>query len=137
MALPKIGAAVWQDDIERIHGEHFRDAVVSVFDTSKIVSGKPEVIIDRRPARLQQLRTPTIATEAGQQIAKRAFIAEIELRATDPTIKKDMLLRVHDGGRDPQLELYGFTVTNSVNSSEAAVRNIELITELAVLPRMP
>lgn len=134
MGLPAIGGTAWQDEIEAIHAAHFRQALISIYDPS---SGSDAAIISRRSARVQQQRTPTIATDSGQQVAKRAFLFEIELRDSDPAIEKDMLIRVHDGGRDPKLRLYGFTVTNSVNSSEAAVRNIETVTELAILPVAP
>lgn len=130
MALPAFGAIeTWQDAIEKVHGSHFRKATISVFD------GRTTILAGR-PARVQQQRSPAVATDSGQHIAKRAFLFEIELRAGDPVIKKGMLVRVTNGGRDPQLENYGFTVTNSVNSSEAAVRTIETITELDVLPKV-
>lgn len=130
MPLPNFSdETAWQDEIEAIHAQ-FRKATITIYD-------KTTPVISNRSARVQQQRTPTIATEAGQQIAKRAFLFEIELKAGDPIIKKNMVIRVTNGGRDPQLVNYVFTVTNSVNSSEAAIRTIETITELAVTPAVP
>ena len=133
MALPNFNSFPdWQDAIEEIHGAHFRRASISIY---RPTTG--EAVLERRSARIQQQRTPTVVTEAGERRTKRSFLFEIELRESDPIIEEDMLIRVHDGGKDKQLEVYGFTVLNSVNSSEAAIRTIEAATDLAILPRIP
>ncbi|QIK61804.1 hypothetical protein G7068_16185 [Leucobacter viscericola] len=137
MGLPALGVNAWQEDVENVAAQ-FRKAVISIFDsTQEDASGNPTAIISRRPARVQQVRNPSISHDSGQQLVKRPFQFEIELRPTDPIIRKDMLIRVHFADRDPNLCHYGFTVTDSVNSSEAALRTINTLTELAVLPVMP
>lgn len=128
MALPSFNSSNWQDVIEEVHAE-FRKATITV------LQGR-DVILKDRPARVQQLRTPTVFSDSGELANKRAFLFEIELREGDPIIKRGMLVRVTDGGRDPQLKSYGFTVTNSVNSSEAAIRTIETISELNIMPEL-
>lgn len=134
MGLPVIGASTWQDEIEEIAAE-FRKAVISVYDpTQNDSSGNPKAIISRRAARVQQVRTPSISHDSGQQIVKRPFLFEIELKSTDPLIVKDMFIRIHSAERDSTLIHYGFTVADASGSSEAAIRTINTFTELTVLP---
>lgn len=133
MALPAIGQATWQEEIEEVASQ-FRGALISVYDPS---APGLTAVISRRPARVQQVRTPSIAHDSGQQIVKRPFLFEIELRTTDPLIRKGYIIRIHTCDRDPTLRHYGFTVSDAVNSSEAALRTINTVTELAVLEVIP
>ena len=133
MALPAPRAGDWRDRIEE-KAALFRHAVISVFDPNQ--SGLV-ALVSRRAARIQQNTSPAIAKDAGEHLAKRTFLMEIHLSPMDPPLPAGSVVRVHSCQRDPNLELYAFTVTNSVNSSEAALRTIQTSTDLAVLERLP
>ena len=74
------------------------------------------------------------AIVGGQWITKRTVNVRIPLSAYAEPITAGLLLRVNDGHRDPTLEQYAFTVLASANSSDAAVRSIDLMSELVVVP---
>lgn len=142
MGLPKIGSTTWQEEIESVASQ-FRKAVISVYDPTNLTGGKPTAVISRRRARVQMLRSPAVATDSSQQIAKRPFQFETELLAGDPVIQKDHIIRIHSVESkgsipgDPALLTFVFTVTDGVNSSEAALRTINTLSELkpvAVIP---
>lgn len=137
MGLPKVGSASWQAEVEEVASQ-FRKATISIYDLTQTgTDGKPAAVVSRRPARVQHVRTAGVFNASSQQTAKRSFVFEVALNDGDPIIKKDMLIRVHDGGLDPQLERYGFTVISSAGSSESALRTIEAVTEFAILPAVP
>lgn len=91
-------------------------------------------VLANRPARIQHLRSPVDASVADQWQTKRAIRFQIELRAGDPLILKGYIVKVVDGGKDKSLEQFAYTVTSAVNSSHAALRTIEAVSELAVVP---
>ena len=68
-------------------------------------------------------------TGVDQNTTKRAIRFQIELRAGDPVITTGLTVRVDDGGKNKQLEQFAYTVQSSVNSSHAALRTIEAISE--------
>ena len=90
-------------------------------------------ILSNRAARIQHIRLPLEQSGAREWGAKRRYRFQIELRDGDPEITKGMIVRVIDGGRDPSLVNYAFTVLSATNSSHAAIRTIETISELGAL----
>lgn len=92
--------------------------------------GQPEIpVITARKARVQHLRVPLESAGSSEWATRRAIRIQIPLQAGDPLIAKGMIVRVVDGGRDASLELFRYTVLSAINSSHAAVRTIEAVTE--------
>jgi hypothetical protein len=87
-------------------------------------------LVENRAARIQHLRAPADASTDDQWQMKRSFRFKIELLPGDPVIPQGAIVRVIDGGEDPTLVAYQFTVTSAVNSSSAATRTIEAVSEM-------
>lgn len=97
--------------------------------------GTPDqVVISGRPARAQQLRLPIEQAGAAEWSAKRRYRFQMDLLPTDPVITKGMVVRVRQNPRDPSLLHFAFQVTAASNSSHAALRTIETVTEFGVSP---
>jgi hypothetical protein len=95
----------------------------------------PDVmVIEGRPARAQHIRLPLEQAGAYEWSTKRRYRFQIELLASDPVIRKGMVVRVREGGKDPVLVHFAFEVASASNSSHAALRTIETLTEFGVSP---
>lgn len=91
------------------------------------------VLIEARPARAQHLRQPAETSGAGEWSTKRRYRFQIDLLPGDPLIEKATIVRVRSCPRDPSLTQYAFQVVNASNSSQAALRTIETVTEFGVV----
>ncbi len=91
-------------------------------------------ILEGRAARAQHIRLPLEQSGAYEWATKRRYRFQLELLEADPTIRKGMVVRVRAGGRDPVLEHFAFEVASASNSSHAALRTIETLTEFGVSP---
>ena len=136
---PPPPADSWSDEIAAA-AEEMMNGVIDVYIpgepgeynpiTDEIEGGTPDqVIVNASKARIQHLAGPAEAAGSAEWATKRRFRFQIPLQAGDAPITKGMLVRVVDGGRDPGLESYSYTVLSAVNSSHAALRTIEAVTE--------
>lgn len=93
-----------------------------------------EVMAPRR-ARIQQIRRPVQAVGADEWTIVRDFVFQVEILpgdadlTDDQIIRKGLIVRVFDGGKDQWLERFAFPVLNAVNSSHAALRTIQCTSE--------
>jgi hypothetical protein len=91
---------------------------------------EPSVVIDWRPARAQHLRMPVETNDGNGWTSRRRYRFQCEILDGDPLIKKGLYVE-YRGGKDPVLAEFAFQVVSAVNSSHAALRTIETITEAA------
>lgn len=99
--------------------------------TDETTGGTPDVpVITGRPARAQHLRAPQDFNDGNGWDVKRVYRFQCEILADDPSITKGMVARF-SGGRDPELAKVEFQVVSATNSSHAAVRTIEAVSELS------
>lgn len=83
-------------------------------------------ILWRGKARVQHLRAPREASTEVQSGDQRAFRFQLDPNDNPPPLYSGTKARVINGGRDPQLALYAYSVDSAVNSSHMAVRTVEL-----------
>lgn len=141
MALRAINSTSWSEEILEVAREYF-NGVIDVFIPATLGKYDPvtdertgegyvpeQVLIGARQARIQQLQTPREQSGSYEWSTKRRYRFQVELLTNDPVIHKGAMVRVRDGGRDSQLEDYVYQVTSASNSSHAALRTIETVTE--------
>lgn len=87
-------------------------------------------IIWRGKARIQQLRTPREYTTPYQASASRNFRFQLDPDDNLPRLYEGAKARVTNAGRDDALTTYLFVVNSAVNSSDMAVRTVELISNM-------
>ena len=144
MALRPITADSWAEEIADAAREFF-NATIDVLlpgtpgkynPSSDSYTGGTEdtPVIEDRPARAQHIRLATEQSGSREWSAKRRYRFQIDLLPGDPTVTKGMIVRVRDGGRDPSLVDFAFEVITASNSSHAALRTIETVTEGGVAP---
>lgn len=93
-------------------------------------SGVPtEVEIATTAARIQQLREPREANSAYQATEYRRIRVQIPFSDIALNIQKGVRGRITDGGKDPNLVGIILTVSDARNSSWAALRTVECLTE--------
>lgn len=145
--LPRTPTAdSWPDEILEVAREFFNCSI------DVILPGKPgkydpvtddytgegyvpeTVVLEGRDARAQHIRLPLEQAGSYEWSTKRRYRFQLELIAADPTVRKGMIVRVRAGGRDPALQHFAFEVVSASNSSHAALRTIETVTEMAVTP---
>lgn len=83
-------------------------------------------ILWRGKARVQHLRAPRDSSNNVQSNDSRAFRFQLDPDDNPPILYSGTKARVINGGRDPQLLAYAFSVDSAVNSSHMAVRTVEL-----------
>lgn len=137
---PSRSGSHWADEI--------RDEVVAEFD-GEITIREPGVRGDRdpvsgdygpftlgaivlgpRPARAQHIRLPLDSNDGMGSESRRRYRFQCEILDGDPAITKGLVV-YFEGGRDPELAKMTFQVRMATNSSHAAVRTIETLTEAA------
>lgn len=97
--------------------------------TDTETGGTPDAtIVGWRPARAQHIRLPIENNDGNGWTSRRRFRFQCEIRPGDPAIQQGMVVRFR-GGNDPTLALFAYQVVSAVNSSHAALRTIECITE--------
>lgn len=146
MALSPINATSWPEEIAEVARE-FMNCTIKVFRPGKPGKYDPAtddytgegyvpdiVLLEGRPARAQHIRLALEQAGAYEWSTKRRYRFQIELLDDDPTITKGSVVRVTDGGNDPTLEDFAFEVVSASNSSHAALRTLETLTEFGVSP---
>lgn len=121
--------------------KEFMTGRIEVIDPSNIITtpydpitdeggtAEPEVLIEGRPARIQHINMPSEMSGASEWATKRRFRFQIEILDGDPTLRKGLVVRVLDGANDSSLEQFTYTILSAVNSTQAALRTIEAVTE--------
>lgn len=106
-----------------------RDKVTGAY--SPFIPG--EVVLSKRPARAQHLQMPKDTSDGTGSQSSRRYRFQCEILAGDPAITEESitqgLVATFTGGRDPELAKMTFQVRFATNSSHAALRTIETITE--------
>ncbi|MBT2484863.1 MULTISPECIES: DUF6093 family protein [unclassified Microbacterium] len=92
-----------------------------------------EIVLSRRRARAQHLQAPKETSSGGGAQSSRRYRFQCEILAGDPEITEESvtqgLVVEFTGGRDPELAKMKFQVRFATNSSHAALRTIETVTE--------
>lgn len=142
MALPSLSALddwsseIAEDAVGEMNGEISvikpNTADDSDYDPEADSGGTaaPSTVLSHRRARIQHLKAPSDATGGGQWGTKTFIRFQVENKTDDPLILKGMIVVVHNGGKDKALEAFTYEVTRAVNSSHAALRTIEAVSEL-------
>lgn len=139
---PITGDASWPDEILEAAKEFFNglltitkpgkagayDPVTDTYTGEGYVA--PVVLISNRPARAQHISSPREANSADGWDVERRYRFQCEILTGDPSITKG-LVATFSGGRDPELAKMTFQVVSATNSSHAALRTVECVTELA------
>lgn len=144
MALRRIDPDSWPEEILE-SARMFFNCFIDVFKPGSAGTYDPatdtytgsadaDSIIASRAARAQHIRLPLEESGAYEWSTKRRYRFQIELLEDDPAITKGAIVRVKPGGRDPILQHFAFEVVSASNSSHAALRTIETITDLAKSP---
>lgn len=134
----------WPDEILAVARQQF-NCVIDVIDPTRVVdepydpitdtggTSAPLVVIADRPARVQHIRLPLEQSGASEWGTKRRYRVQCEILTGDALIRKGFMVRVR-GGRDPVLSRFALQVLSASNSSHAALRTIETITEYGAVP---
>ncbi|QDH48049.1 hypothetical protein LUPINE_41 [Microbacterium phage Lupine] len=139
--MVSIGTPVtgWQDIILDT-ARQFMTAEVCFY---RVVGGKddlPEIgqpgsramveVIWQGKARVQHLRAPRRDSTEYQASDSRSFRFQLDPLDDPPALYAGTKARVLNGARDPQLETYSYHVESAVNSSDMAVRTVELTADM-------
>lgn len=139
MALPRLPrASHWSDEIHDAAVEFF-DALITVKHpdkpgeldpaTGQIAPGEPgEVLIENRPGRAQNLRSPIEYNDGNGSQNKLDYRVQIDPHPDDPSITEGLIVLVKNG-RDPELPKMTLHVGFATNSTHMAVRTIMCRTE--------
>lgn len=138
MALPRVSSdSSWSGEILEAAREFFNGTLTITKpgtpgqlqpDGTRGPSTPGETVIAPRPARAQHLASPTETNDGNGWDTRRRYRFQCEILPGDKAITKGLVV-TFDGGRDPELEKMTFQVLWATNSSHAAVRTIEAITE--------
>ena len=97
--------------------------------------GEPDVelILGPRDARAQHLRLPVESNDGLGWTTRRRYRFQYQILDGDDDITGDLVGKGYSvrftGGKDPSLQHFSFQVLSAVNSSHAALRTLECITE--------
>lgn len=139
MALSRVRSeAEWPDEIAEDAREEF-DGEVEIreagtpgeFDpvTGTRGPGVPgEVVLSRRPARAQHIRLPLESNDSNSWQTRRRYRIQCDILDGDLSVTKGLVARFY-GGRDAEIPKMVLQVQWATNSSHAAVRTIECMTE--------
>lgn len=129
----------WEDEIAAAAIEQFNGAFVveqpgdpGTYDPTEdeYTGGTDATVIQaERPGRIQHVRLPLESSDGDGYTVRRRVRIQCELRDGDEIITKGLVVRVTDGGRDASLEAFTYQVVSAINSSHAALRTLECITE--------
>lgn len=99
--------------------------------TNLRTGGTPDaVILGPRAARAQHLSTPTESNDGNGWETRRRYRFQFEILDGDPSLTRGLVVKF-TGGRDPELAKITFQILTATNSSHAALRTLECISELA------
>ncbi|MDL5351094.1 DUF6093 family protein [Microbacterium sp. zg-YB36] len=100
--------------------------------TDTVTGGTPPTVAqDWRPARAQHVGMPLETSDGNGWSTKRRFRFQWDLLPDDPIITKGMYVE-YRGGKDPSLARFDYQVLSAVNSSHAALRTVEAMSELGI-----
>lgn len=101
--------------------------------TNKVVGHTPEVLWTG-PARIQGMRWPNVATPRAESVSLRTivFTIPLDIQINVNIIREGFRIRVLDGGMLPDFEAGMYTITASVNASNAWNRRIETMMDQGV-----
>lgn len=111
----------------------YRPGTPGTYDpvTDTTVGGTAEsIVLGPRAARAQHLRLPQEFNDGTGWDVKRRYRFQFEILDGDPSITKGLYARF-SGGRDPELAKVEFQIASATNSSHAALRTVEAVSELA------
>lgn len=92
-------------------------------------AGAPgQVVLSRRPARAQQIHSTDLSGDGNSWETRRRYRFQCDILESDLPVTKGLVLYFF-GGHDPELAEMVFQVVWAANSSHAAVRTIDTITE--------
>lgn len=129
----------WAAEIAEAAGE-LMGAIISVYlpgdpaNQDEDGYSPPSVVLSRRRARVQHLKATRELNGEVRPEKRRNFRIQIDLTTDLPIIGEGMFIRVDDADRDPSLEQYVYSVVSAVNSSNAALRTIECVSDMTVTP---
>lgn len=136
IGTPVVG---WEDNILAT-ARQFMTGEVCFY---RVVGGKddlPEIgqpgtpatveVIWRGKARVQHLRAPRRDSTEYQASDSRSFRFQLDPADNPPVVYAGTKARVISGGRDASLETYGYQVESAVNSTQMAVRTVELTADM-------
>lgn len=139
MALSRVrDEADWAEEIAESARETF-DGELEIFKpgtpgkldpiTGIHAPGTPEeIILSRRPARAQHIRLPLDSNDGNGWQTRRRYRFQCDFLAGDLSVTKGLLVRFF-GGRDPEVPKMLYQVQWATNSSSAAIRTVETLTE--------
>lgn len=84
----------------------------------------------RGKARIQHLRAPRRDSTEYQASDSRSFRFQLDPEDNPPALYAGTKARVLNGGRDAQLTTYAYQVESAVNSTQMAVRTVELTADM-------
>lgn len=84
----------------------------------------------RGKARIQHLRAPRRDSTEYQASDSRSFRFQLDPEDNPPALYAGTKARVLNGGRDEQLTTYAYQVESAVNSTQMAVRTVELTADM-------
>lgn len=139
MSLPPRTSLAWPDEIAAVAtGSDFMNVTFKFYSSDKSLKLTTK-------GRFQHKRAPLDASSATSWGTKRAGHGQVPLDAIAGQISKGWIAQIGPGVddrtgaaiplRDPTLALVSFTVQSAVNSSHAALRTVELISELTPAAR--
>jgi hypothetical protein len=137
----------WAEEIAQVSElSEFQNATILITDPSAVtssysfdtneytVSGDNEVYAG--PARIQPLRGAQSVGFASMQDISSFKTITVQIPATETDlIRRGFQLRVTDGGRNPNLEEFLFTVVADVNSSHMASHTFECVVNVEMDPQ--
>lgn len=126
MSLPPRTSATWSEEIGTVAAEYM-NATAKFYTSAKVLKITSK-------ARVQHLRAPLDSSSPVTWGTQRAIRLQIPLNATSGAITKGWLVQI-SGANDPTLNLVTMTVQSAVNSSHAALRTIECISDLSQTDR--
>lgn len=92
--------------------------------------GSVASVIWKGKARVQHLRAPRDQSNEYQTSDTRNFRFQLDPADNPPLLYTGVKARVLKGGRDPMLETLAYVVDSGVNSSQMAVRTVELTSDM-------
>lgn len=135
-------ASSWSEEILEAAREEF-NAVVTIKEPDVLGTYDPVLntrtggsvgatLISSRAARVQHVGQPRERNDGNGWSTERRIRMQFEILPGDPVIPKGVVAVVENGGEDPQLEEFTYQVLNAINSSHAALRTVECMTEAGV-----
>lgn len=128
---PRASLANWSDEIAAVAAD-FMNVTAKFYNSAGALQLTTK-------GRWQHKRSPLDASSATSWSTRRAGHIQVPLTASTGLILKGWTAQISAGTeplRDPSIGLISFTVQSAVNSSHAALRTVEVISEVTATPRV-